>query len=100
MESLKFTGHSFQKKYLKISKSKKSEQYFRGQIEIFIRFFDEHFAGHFVILAGRRYHRFPWRHPPPPPRVSQIITFIMVSTLLHLWSIFITFMVDFYYVYG
>ena len=20
-----------------------------------------------VILAGGLYHRFPWRHPPPPP---------------------------------
>ena len=32
---------------LKISKSKKSEQYFRDKIEIFICLFDEHFARHF-----------------------------------------------------
>ena len=31
----------------KISKSKKSEQYFFDKIEIFIRLFDEHFARHF-----------------------------------------------------
>ena len=31
----------------KISKSKKSEQYFRGKIEIVIRLFDEHFGRHF-----------------------------------------------------
>ena len=24
-----------------------------------------------VILAGGMYHRFPWRHLPPPPDVSQ-----------------------------
>ena len=51
------TGHFIPKKYLslvsydnrnlKISKSKKSEQYFRDKIEIFIRLFDEHFARHF-----------------------------------------------------
>ena len=28
-------------------KSKKSEQYIRDKIEIFIRLFDEHFARHF-----------------------------------------------------
>ena len=32
---------------LKISKSMKSEQYFRGKIEIFIRLFDEQFPRHF-----------------------------------------------------
>ena len=32
---------------LKISKSKKSKQYFRDKIEIFICLFDEHFARHF-----------------------------------------------------
>ena len=51
------TGHFIPKKYLsrvfydnrnlEISKSKKSEQYFRDKIEIFIRLFDEHFARHF-----------------------------------------------------
>ena len=51
------TGHFIPNKYLslvfyenrdlKISKSKKSEQYFRDKIEIFIRLFDEHFARHF-----------------------------------------------------
>ena len=30
-----------------ISKSKKSELYSRGKIEIFIRLFNEHFARHF-----------------------------------------------------
>ena len=55
---------------LKISKSKKSEQ-FRDKFEIFIRPFDEHFllailkvtgARRDVILAGGLTHRFPWRH--------------------------------------
>ena len=32
---------------LKIFKSKKSEQYFRDEIEFFIRLFDEYFARHF-----------------------------------------------------
>ena len=51
------TGHFIPKKLLslvfydnrnlKASKSKKSEQYFRDKIEIFIRLFDEHFARHF-----------------------------------------------------
>ena len=61
------TGHFIPKKYLslvfydnrnlKISKSKKSEQYFRDKIEIFIRLFDEHFARHF-----ESYWRKMWRH--------------------------------------
>ena len=51
------TGHFIPEKYLslvfydnrnlKISKSKKSERYFRDKIEIFIGLFDEHFARHF-----------------------------------------------------
>ena len=51
------TGRFIPKKYLslvfydnrnlKISKSKKSKQYFRDKIEIFIRLFDEYFARHF-----------------------------------------------------
>ena len=51
------TGNFISKKYLslifydnrdlKISKSKKSEHYFRDKIEIFVRLFDEHFARHF-----------------------------------------------------
>ena len=60
---------------LKTSKSKKSEQYFRNKIEIFICLFDEDLlailkvtdARRDVILAGGLYHRFPWRHLPPPP---------------------------------
>ena len=32
---------------LKISRSKKSEQYCRDKLEIFIRLFDEHFVRHF-----------------------------------------------------
>ena len=62
---------------LKISKSKKSEQYFRDKIEIFIRLFDENFVRHF-----ESYWRETWRLtgrqtvpqisletplPPPPP---------------------------------
>ena len=42
---------------LKISKSKKSERYFRDKLEIFIRLLHEYFARHFdtrrdVILAA------------------------------------------------
>ena len=89
-----FTGHFIQKRYLslvfydnrtlKISKSKKSEQYFRDKIEIFIRLFDEHFARHF-----ESHWRETWRHtgrwtvpqisletpsplPPPPPGRSYL----------------------------
>ena len=65
---------------LKISKSKKSERYFRDKIEIFIRLFDEHFTRHF-----ESHWRETWRYtcrrnvpqisletpPPPPPDVSQ-----------------------------
>ena len=61
------TGHFTPKKYLnlvfydnrnlKISKSKKSERYFRDKIEIFIRLFDEHFARHF-----ESHRRQTWRH--------------------------------------
>ena len=42
---------------LEISKSKKSEQYFPGKIEIFIRLFDEHFVRHF-----ESHWRETWRH--------------------------------------
>ena len=73
------TGHFIPKKYLnlvfyynrnlKISKSKKSDRYFRDKIEIFIRLFDAIFkvtdARRDVILAGGLYHRFPWRHLSP-----------------------------------
>ena len=51
------TGHFITIKYLslvfydnrnlEISKSKKSEQYFRDKIEFFIRLLDEHLARHF-----------------------------------------------------
>ena len=53
------TGHFIPKEYLsfvfydyrnlEISKSKKSEQYFRDKIEIFICLFDEQLARHFEI---------------------------------------------------
>ena len=77
------TGHFIPRKYLnlvfydnrnlEISKSKKSERYFRDKIEIFIRLFDEHFARHFEShwretwrhTGKRTVHRFPWRHLPP-----------------------------------
>ena len=61
------TRHFIPKKYLnlvfcdsrnlKISKSKKSERYFRDKIEIFIRLFDEHCARHF-----ESHWRETWRH--------------------------------------
>ena len=61
------TEHFIPKKYLslvfydnrnlKISKSKKSEQYFRDKIEIFICLFDEQLARHFEI-----HWRETWRH--------------------------------------
>ena len=61
------TGHFIPRKYLslvfydnrnlKISKSKKAEQYFRDKIEIFIWLFDEHFARHF-----ESHSRETWRH--------------------------------------
>ena len=78
------TGRLIPKKYLslnfydnrnlKISKSKKSEQYFRDTIEIFIRSSMNTLlatlkvtdARRDVTLAGGLYHRFPWRHLPPP----------------------------------
>ena len=41
---------------LKISKSKKSEQYFRDKIEIFIPLFDEHFAHHFESHWRETWH--------------------------------------------
>ena len=85
-ESLKFIAQldiSFQKKYLsqffyynlKISKSKKSEQYSRDKIDIFIRLFDEHFARHFESHwreTGRHTDRQTIPHislktPSPPP---------------------------------
>ena len=61
------TRHFISKKYLslvfyenrnlKISKSKKSEQYFRDKIEFFIRLLDKHLARHF-----ESYWRETWRH--------------------------------------
>ena len=61
---------------LEISKSNKSEQYFRDKFEIVIRLLDEHFARHFESQW-----RETWRHTgrrtepsfsletlPPPPR--------------------------------
>ena len=89
-----FTGHFIQKRYLslvfydnrtlKISKSKKSEQYFRDKSEIFISLLDEHFVRHF-----ESHWRETWRHTgrwtvpqisletpsplPPPPRVGPIL---------------------------
>ena len=60
---------------LKISKSKKSEQYFRDKIEIFICLLDEHFARHFESLwretwrhtGGRTVQQISLEKPPPPP---------------------------------
>ena len=63
----------YDKRDFKISKSKKSEQYFRDKFKISIRLFDEHFARHF-----ESHRREMWRHtgrrtkPPisletPPP---------------------------------
>ena len=91
------TGHFISKKYLilvfydnrnlKISKSKKSEQYFRDKIEIFIRLFDKHFASHF-----KSYWRERWRHtggrtvpqisletppPPSPPRSVNSLVYVL-----------------------
>ena len=72
---------------LKISKSKKSEQY---KIEMFIRLCDEHFACHFevtdarrdVIPGGELYHRFPWRHFPPLPPPQPLLAF---PSLIHIF---------------
>ena len=47
----------YDKRDLKNSKSKKSEQYFLDKIETFIRLFDEHFAHHF-----ESHWRETWRH--------------------------------------
>ena len=62
-----FTGRFIPKQYLslvfydnrnlKISESKKWEQYFRDEIEIFICLLDEHFARHF-----KSHWRETWRH--------------------------------------
>ena len=85
------TGRLVPKKYLslnfydnrnlKISKSKKSEQYFRDTIEIFIRSSMNTLlatlkvtdARRDVTLAGGLYHTFPWRHLPPPPGMILLI---------------------------
>ena len=52
---------------LEISKSKKSERYFRDKIEIFIVLFDEHFARHL-----ESHWRETWRHTGrrTVPRIS------------------------------
>ena len=47
----------YDKRDLKISKSKKSEQFFRDKFEIFICLFDEHFPRHF-----ESHWRETWRH--------------------------------------
>ena len=77
------TGHFIPNKYLslvfyenrdlKISKSKKSEQYFRDKIEFFLFVSSMNTllailkgtdARRDVILASGLYRRFPWRHRP------------------------------------
>ena len=95
------TGRLIPKKYLslnfydnrnlKISKSKKSEQYFRDTIEIFIRSSMNTLlatlkvtdARRDVTLAGGLYHRFPWRHLPPPPEWSFWSFAALPSTVLY-----------------
>ena len=52
---------------LEISKSKKSEQYFRDKIEIFICLLDEHFARHF-----ESHWRETWRQTGRRTAVPQI----------------------------
>ena len=64
---------------LKISKSMKSEQYFRDKIQIFIRPFDKHFARHFES------------HLPPPLVITDhkkknVITFLFASIFSSLSS--------------
>ena len=76
---------------LEISKSKKSERYFRDKIEIFIRLDSMNTllailkvadARRDVILVGGLYHRFPWRHLPPLDN-----TMLRTSTKSHFrWS--------------
>ena len=75
----------------KISKSKKSEQYVRDEIEIFIRVFDEHFAHHF-----ESHWRETWRHtsrrtvpqifletpPPTPPPIPPMPVFLFLFCFL------------------
>ena len=84
---------------LKISKSKKSERYFRDKIEIFIRLSDEHFARHF-----ESYWRETWRHtgrrtvqisletPPPPPPATNLFSYatqFRFSLILKLYRQFV-----------
>ena len=60
---------------LKISKSKKSEQYFRDKskflsvssMNTLLAILKVTDARRDVILAGGLYYRFPWRHLPPHP---------------------------------
>ena len=71
-----------------MSKSKKSEQYFRDKIEIFIRLFDEHFACHF-----ESYWRETWRHTgrrtvpgisleaPPPSPLCEVFNIVSTSRI-------------------
>ena len=78
---------------LKISKSKKSEQYFRDKIEIFVCLLDEHFARHFESQW-----RETWRHTertvpqisletPPPPWAY--LTGIFLGYIITSWHEFL-----------
>ena len=71
------TGHFVPKKYsslvfydnrnLKISKSKKSEQYFRDKIEIFLRHFESHWRETWRHTGRRTVPQISLETPPPPP---------------------------------
>ena len=79
------------------SPSKKSEQYFRDKIEIFISLFDEHFARHFESNW-----RETWRHtgrrtvpqislgtpqlPPPPTPLHGTFNFVNIMHFLQGFS--------------
>ena len=73
-------------------KSKKSEQYLRDKIEIFIRLFYEHFARHF-----KSHWRKTWRHTgrrrvpqislkTPPPPLHGTFTFVNIMHFLQGFS--------------
>ena len=85
----------YDNKDLKISKSRKSEQYFRDNFEIFMRLFDEH------IPPFESHRRETWRrgetpslnpHPSPNPATASCLVStasrmsVLQSTIA--WSIF------------
>ena len=73
---------------IEISKSKKSERYFRDKIEFLsVSSMDTLLAilkvtdtRRDVILAGGLYHRFPWRHLPPPLNSPLVLVFDVFET--------------------